>query len=109
MAGINTLLFSAVLCWSGISLAAASPLEQARALLEQEDYQQLNVLLEPAQRRYRRDASYWYLLGRAAMGLSDTAAAEKHLKKATELQSDRAEYQFWTVKAAAIRHKTSIC
>ena len=95
MRPISTLLFGAALCWSGIGLAAASSLEQASALLEQEDYQQLHMLLEPAQRQYRRDASYWYLLGRAAMGLSDTAAAEKHLKKAAELQSDRAEYQFW--------------
>ncbi|MEE2022824.1 tetratricopeptide repeat protein [Alkalimonas mucilaginosa] len=95
MRSISTLLFGAVLCWSGISLAAASPLEQASALLEQKNYQQLQALLEPAQRQYRRDANYWYLLGRAAMGLSDTAAAEKHLKKAAELNSNQAEYQFW--------------
>ncbi|MCC5827702.1 hypothetical protein [Alkalimonas sp.] len=95
MAGINTLFFGVALFWGGLSQAAASPLEQASALLEQENYQQLHAVLEPAQRQYRRDASYWFLLGRAAMGLSDTAAAEKYLKKATELQSDRAEYQFW--------------
>ncbi|MDP4529891.1 hypothetical protein Q3O59_12755 [Alkalimonas delamerensis] len=76
-------------------MAAPSPLEQASALMEQKDYQQLQALLEPVQSQYRRDASYWYLLGRAAMGLSDTAAAEKHLKRAAELNSNQAEYQFW--------------
>ncbi|SEA60883.1 hypothetical protein [Alkalimonas amylolytica] len=95
MVTTNKLLIAAALCWVGVSQAAQAPLEQARQLLEQQDYQQVQQLLQPLQRSLGKQAEFWYLQGRAAHGLQDTAAAEKHLKKAAELQSDQADYQFW--------------
>lgn len=83
------------LIWASFAQASSSPLEPARQSLEQKNYQQMAGLLEPAQRQYRNDAEFWYLFGRASFGLDDMAAAEKHLKKAAELASDDADYQFW--------------
>lgn len=84
-----------VLFFASYSHAATTPLQQAEQLLEQNSYQQMVDLLEPEQRQFRNDAEFWYLLGRAAFGLQDSATAEKHLKKAAELSSDNADYQFW--------------
>ncbi|MDP4536651.1 hypothetical protein Q3O60_10660 [Alkalimonas collagenimarina] len=83
-----------LLCASSV-IAEQSALEQAKQLLEQKQHQELQALLEPLQRSHAKDAEFWYLYGRAAMGLDDSATAEKHLKKAAELASDHAHYQFW--------------
>lgn len=82
------------------ALAAQTPVEQGRLMLDQRDFEQVRALLDPLKRGHERDAGFWYLLGRAEMGLGEAAAAEQHLRQAVELRPDDAEYQFWYAQSS---------
>lgn len=94
MAWLRYSALTGMLCVTSL-MAGQSPLEQAKLLLEQQQHQQLQSLLAPLRSSHAKEAEFWYLYGRAAMGLNDIAAAEKYLKKAAELASAHADYQFW--------------
>ena len=70
--------------------AQEASLSDAQSLLQQHQYAQALELLAPMESAQSQDATYFYLLGRAALGAGDAERARAALERSVELDPDSA-------------------
>jgi tetratricopeptide (TPR) repeat protein len=89
----------------GLQVGRQTALARADGLINRGQYADAIRLLEQTVLDYPQSAPAWGMLGRAYLGGKNTPAAERALKKATELGPDMADEQFYLGVALFLQKK----
>ncbi len=87
--GLRIAAYSALLACAFAAHAQNDSIAQAESLVGNEQYQEAYDLLAPLEASQADDATYLYLLGRAALGVKDAERARVALERSIELDPDR--------------------